>query len=321
MVTIKNLFRFIMVCNLAVALAIVGATTAIARDAVKVVVSIAPLHSLAAALLEAVAVKPHLLVRGGDSPHTYSLRPSDAKVLQEADLVFWVGGDLEPFLIKLLKNRRENSRIVSMLQVPGLHVLPNRSGHDEPQATSHHNDHHFGGDDMHIWLDPNNAKAMVAAMAKALIAVDPKNISKYQERKELLFERLDLLDQKINQALAPIKNIPFMVFHDSFQYFEKHYNLKSAIALTPSPEQRLGARRMREVRQLLQDGQISCLFQEPQFNPNVVEVLLAGSGAKKGVLDPLGSSFEPGPNHYFSTMQAIADSLEQCLTSFIMSKP
>jgi zinc transport system substrate-binding protein len=318
--TVVTMRLFIMLFTSVLCLILSGTTSAPAKENLRVVVSIAPLHSLAAGLM-LDGQKPYLLARGGSSPHTYSLRPSDARALQDADLVFWVGAELESFLVKPLKNQHNRSKVIQLHKAAEVALLPSRGmdmwSNEQPHglADDHAHDHHAGAYDMHLWLDPDNVKALIATIAQALIAADPDNRVVYQNKEKLLLARLERLDRHIASQLAKIKEVPFMVFHDGFQYFEHHYQLKAVAAITPSPEQRPGARRIQRVRQLVKKRRVHCLFQEPQFNPAIANSVVAGSKTKIGLIDPLGSSFAPGPEQYFQTMQAIANSMEQCLST------
>jgi zinc transport system substrate-binding protein len=288
-----------------------------AGGAPKVVVSIAPLHSLAAGLM-AKESPPHLLVKNGRSPHAYALRPSDARALQKADLIFWVGENLETFLVKPLKNQSGKSLVTTLHEASGMKILANRDsgewGHESSSDSDNH-DHGEGGEDMHLWLDPDNAKIIVGVMAEALITADQENREIYIKRKKSLIAQLDSLDRELKKSLAPFSKVPFMVFHDGFQYFEQHYRLKAVGAITPSAQKSPGARRINRVQNLLKNSQIRCLFKEPQFNSAIVRTVIGKKKIEIGLLDPMGSRFNPGVDHYFNTMRAIANSLISCLSA------
>jgi zinc transport system substrate-binding protein len=302
-----GLFNFLLSSVTFLSLLFSFMNLAFAMGDVRVVVSIAPLHSLAAGLMKKES-PPHLLVKNGNSPHSYALRPSDARALQEADIVFWVGEELESFLSKPLENRHNKSQVIPLSKAAKVNLLPIRD------SGGHSHSHDHSTFDMHIWLDPINAKAMVGAMADALIKADPDSSQFYQRQKQQLLKGLDSLDAELKEKLEPVKNIPYMVFHDGFHYFEKHYNLTSVAAIIPSPEHRPGARRIREVRQLLDNRAVKCIFQEPQFNSSIVRSVIGNKNIKIANIDPLGSSFKPGQDHYFSTMMAIGDSMVGCLS-------
>ncbi|MBF0359259.1 MAG: zinc ABC transporter substrate-binding protein [Magnetococcales bacterium] len=293
---------------------------ATAEDGPKVVVSIAPLHSLATGLM-AKDNPPHLLVKNGTSPHTYALRPSDATALQQADLIFWVGKSLETFLAKPLKNKTGKGLITTLHKADGIKILANRGsgdwGHESLSDHDDHDHHDHGAEegDMHLWLDPFNAKVIVGVMADALITADQKNREIYIKRKNRLFDQLYSLDMELEKKLAPFRDVPFMVFHDGFQYFERRYRLNAVGAITPSAQKSPGARRIDRVEKILEKSQIHCLFQEPQFSSAIVKAVIGKKNVEIGLLDPMGSGFNPGADHYFRTMVAIADSLADCLST------
>ena len=290
----------------------------------KIVASIKPVHSLVAGVMREVG-EPRLLVPGGASPHEYSLRPSDARAISEADIVFWIGPELESFMVKPLQNAKGRVRSVALLDAPGVAVLPLREGgawephqHHPTEPVGHHSDHdhdHESGRDVHIWLDPVNAVAMARRIVAVLGDADSAHRADYERNGAALIERLNQLDQQLAGDLAPIKDRPFIVFHDAYQYFERRYGLSAAGSITLSPEQRPGAKRVTEIQARIRDLGVRCVFGEPQFQPALVETAIAGSGARSGVLDPEGGAeLQAGPEAYFELLRRLADSLRTCLS-------
>ncbi|MBK7541159.1 MAG: zinc ABC transporter substrate-binding protein [Candidatus Competibacteraceae bacterium] len=280
----------------------------------EVVASIQPLHSLVASIMQGVA-EPVLLVRGGASPHDYALRPSDARALADARVVFWIGPELETFMVKPLQNAQGKVRSVALLDAPGVTVLPLRSG-GAWEARQPEHDHEHGastGRDAHIWLDPGNAAAMARRVVAVLGEVDPEHRADYERNGSLLADRLDQLNRRLTAELEPIKRQPFIVFHDAYRYFEQRYNLNTVGAITLGPEQRPGAKRVAEIQARIRSAGVRCVFSEPQFQPALVETLIAGSSARTGVLDPLGAAIPSGPEAYFQLVRALADALRACL--------
>jgi zinc transport system substrate-binding protein len=251
------------------------------------------------------------------SPHAYALRPSAARALRNADIVFWVGPALEGFLDKPLKALPEGARIVRLSEHTLLKRLPLRSGHDHGSEDEEKHDHDGEPSktiyDPHLWLDPRNARAIVALAVAELSAKAPLNAGQYQDNGARLSRRLENLMLELDLLLAPVARRPFMVFHDSFQYLEKAYNLNMAGYLTPSPEQSTGARWMKEVRARIQRLGVRCLFREPSFEARPVIALAREKGLDVGVLDPLGAGLEPGVDLYFRMMRENARSLAACL--------
>jgi zinc transport system substrate-binding protein len=198
-------------------------------------------------------------------------------------------------------------------------------GHDMPTPTSTKHDHadehahadedgHGHGEiDMHLWLDPDNAKAMVAAVAEALIAADPDNSGIYTANARILAHRLDQLATKIEADLAAVKEVPFVVFHDAYQYLDTRFGLANVGSITVSPEQQPGAQRLREIRAKIAELGARCVFAEPQFEPRLVQVVIEGTAAKTAVLDPLGADIADGPDLYFEMMRNNATALKTCL--------
>ena len=290
------------------------AATATAEAAPRVVVSIAPVHALVAGVMEGVG-EPYLLVRGGASPHTYSLRPSAMQRLHDAEAVFWVGEPVSPFLAKPLRSLGERVRQVELLEWPGLHRLPARAGGVWSEGHEHQEAEHDHGEDLdpHIWLDPRNAAAIVQAAVTTLAGLDPANAARYRENGDRMAERLAALDQRLKARLTPVRDIPYLVFHDAYQYLEHRYGLRALGAVTVSPDRRPGARRLSEIRRRVEETGAVCLFREPQFPPSLVQTIRRGTGLRSGVLDPLGADLEPGPGLYGGLMEGLADALTGCL--------
>jgi len=296
-------------------------TTATAADAPKVVVSIKPVHSLVAAVMQGVGT-PDLIVDGAASPHTYALKPSNARSLQQAQVVFWVGPGMEAFLQKPLASLGSNATVVELDQAPGITKLKFREGGafeshddgDEPAAGEDHA-HDHEEFDTHLWLDPHNAKAMVAEITTSLVAANPANALIYEANQKALNDKLDALDTEIASTLAPVKNKPFIVFHDAYQYFEHRYGVRVSGSITVSPETIPGAQRVSEIHSKVADLGATCVFAEPQFEPKLVNVVLEGTSAKSGVLDPEAATLPQGPDLYFTLMRGIASSLKTCLSA------
>ncbi|BCR04222.1 zinc ABC transporter substrate-binding protein [Desulfuromonas versatilis] len=303
--------------TLLLALLAMVAWPAAAASPPKVVVTIKPIHSLAAAVMAGVA-SPQLLIEGGGSPHSYSLRPSDARALNEADLVVWVGEGLESFMQRTLAALGEKVRVLTLARAPGVKLLPSRAGgawEASPEHPDEHDhDHHASGDfDYHLWLDPNNALAIAELLATELGRLDPAHREAYASNAQKLAERLRVLDAELEQRLEPLRKAPYVVFHDGYQPLEKRYDLNAVGAITVSPDRKPGARRLREIRATIGQLGARCVFSEPQFEPRLAATVIEGTGARAGVLDPLGADLPAGPEAYFVLMRNLAEALETCL--------
>ena len=295
----------------------------------KVVASIKPIHSLVAAVMEGVGT-PDLIVKGAASPHTYSMKPSDAAALQAADIVFWAGDDLEAFLVKPVATLATNAKVVEMIDAPGLKTLPFReggpfephvdgdepAGHDETghAAAAGPDGHHHSNTDMHFWLDPENAKAMAEAIETTLAAVDPVHEAIYRANTDKLDARLDALTATIKAELQPVAKKSFIVFHDAYQYFEQRFGVTAAGSITVSPEQIPGVQRVTAIQAKVKELGATCVFAEPQFEPKLVSVATENTKARSGVLDPEGAALKDGPELYFQLIGDLASSLKSCLS-------
>jgi zinc transport system substrate-binding protein len=284
-------------------------------DAVpQVVVTIKPLHSLVAAVMAGVA-EPGLLISGAGSPHSYSLRPSDARLLAHADLVIRIDADFETFLNRPLASLAKTARILSVSTLPGVELLPARKG--GVWEADHHAEEAAGQDhaemNLHLWLDPHNARAIVKGTVTVLAAMDPRHAAAYRRNGADLEARLERLDRQLAGQLQPLAGVPYIVFHDAYPYLEHRYGLSPVGAISVSPDRPPGARRLTEIRDRIEQSKARCVFSEPQFEPKLATLLSAGTGARSSVLDPLGADLPPGPEAYFTLLHDLADNLSRCL--------
>ena len=308
-----------------------------ASAAPRVVVSIKPLHSLVAGVMKGVGA-PGLLMRGAASPHTFSLKPSDARMLARARVIFWVGEVLAPGLKRPLEVLPKKAKVLALAEIKGLELRKLREGglwegrdddhgeekqagakdddHDKEKAEAkgHHGEEDHGGFDAHIWLDPMNARKWVDAIAHELGVADPGNRKKYEANARNLKVRIEGLHKELKRMLAPVKGAPYIVFHDAYQYMEKRYGLTPIGSVTLSPEKKPGSARLVEIRKKIRGLKSICVFTEPQFQPRLVQIIMGGTGAGTGVLDSLGASVPAGENAYFTLMRAMAKSLRTCLS-------
>lgn len=323
-----------MSARLSLATAALAAAAALpVAAAPRVVVDIAPVHAIVSRIMEGVGA-PTLMVPPGASPHGYAMRPSQARALQEADVVFWIGPALTPWLSDPVETLAANAETVALLDAPGLtlwHVRPGGifDGHVADQhgaghANDHANDHQMhthgaepehahGGVDPHVWLDPANAAGMGRAAAEQLAATDPENAATYLENAEAFAAEMADLGQEIARDLAAVHDRPFVVFHDAYQYFEHRFGMPAAGSVALGDADRPSAARVAEIRDRIGEAGVVCIFTEPQFEPALVTTVTEGTTARMATLDPLGATLDPGPDLYPQLMQAFAAHIEQCL--------
>lgn len=284
-----------------------------AHAAPRVVASFKPLQSLAAGVMAGIGA-PGVIIHGAGSPHTYALRPSEARELAHADVVFWIGPNFESFLAKPVTALSAAARTTPLIKAPGVTVLEARRGGSWEEDT----DEPLGNGDLdeadpHIFLDPRNAEAMTRAMAATLSAVDPAHHAQYQTNADAVVSRLKSLDSELARTFAPVRGIPFVVFHDGTQYLERRYGLTAVGSIVVSPERPPGARRIAEIHAKIETAHAACVFAEPQFESALVRTVTAGTAARTGILDYVGVDLKPGPDTYFQMMRGLAQSLSTCL--------
>lgn len=289
-------------------------TGSVTAAPLNVVVSIKPLHSLVSGVMQGVG-SPDLVVRSGGSPHGYSLRPSEAKALANADLVIWVGHELESFLEKPLSTLGKKSRQLTLAEELKVDLLTKRQGgtwetHMHKNNDDHGEHNHDGSArDLHIWLNPGLAKKIVSLVAEELTALDPEHAQTYQHNVQNMLARLDQLDRQLAEQLQPVKEVPYIVFHAAYQYFESAYDLNAVGSVTIDPERKPGARRIKAIRKKIKELDARCVFSEPQFESRLIQTIIEGTGTRTGILDPLGTDIPEGPQAYFTLMNRLADNL------------
>ena len=288
---------------------------------INVVASIKPIHSLVASVMDGVG-KPSLLVDGNASPHTFQLKPSHAKLLQNADIIFWVDENLENFLEKPLSSIAKKSKKISVMEISGIQKLQFREknifvekhdddkGHKEHDDDKGHKEHAHGEFDIHIWLDPENAKIMSMEIAKELSKIDPKNKLIYESNAKKISFKINKMMKEIKKEIN--KDAAFVVFHDAYQYFEKRFDIDVVGALTVNPEILPGAKQLTEIRHEIKHEKVKCLFSEPQFNPSIAKAIAKDTGVKIAVLDPLGAKLDASKDLYFQLIKNIALSFKNC---------
>jgi len=338
----RNLFPLSLAASLM-------AGTALA-DVPRVAVDIAPVHSLVARVMQGVG-EPNLIVQPGASPHEYSLRPSEAAALQEADLVFWIGEDLAPWMEGAVETLAGDADVTTLLEADGMTLLDSRenalfeahshgddddhdhedhaeddhdhdSEHDE-HADDHDHDHedhadddhdHAHGDhDPHVWLSPRNAAVWLNVIAAELSAADPENAGTYYANASEAREELDALVAEVNETLDPLRGMRFVVFHDAFQYFEADFDFPASGAISVADAADPSPARIADIQGRIAEEGIQCVLSEPQFDPGLVATVMDGTEANTAVLDPLGSDLEPGPDLYPQLIRNLANSLSGCL--------
>ena len=185
--------------------------------------------------------------------------------------------------------------------------------HREDEAHGHHHEH--GDVDFHVWLDPENAVLMTYAIVDALGKADPENAATYEANANALIDRLEALLAEVDAALAPIRAKPFIVLHDAYRYFEDRFHLNAAGSITVNPERAPGVQRIAEIRDKVRELGGVCVFAEPQFDSRVVDVVIEGTDARSGTVDPLGAAIEDGPELYFTLIRDLAAAFTECLAA------
>ncbi|UAW98481.1 zinc ABC transporter substrate-binding protein ZnuA [Halopseudomonas nanhaiensis] len=316
---------------------VMGLTLAVAAraDEPRVLTTIKPLQLIAAAVLDGVA-EPQLLLPVGASPHSYALRPSERRALDEAQRTYWVGPELELFLEHLLESRDTD---MALMHAKGIKLRPvdpeaadehahdshdhgqrehAEHGHDEHKVEHHghadeHEHHHSGTHDAHIWLSPDNAIAIAHVMAADLASLFPAHGERLNDNAQRFESQVTELDARLQRRFEPLGDKPYFVFHDGYGYLEDHYGIRARGIFSLSHEVQPGAQHVAQLREQLQQAGSSCVFSEPQFTPRLIESLTAGLDVRTGELDPLGGSAPVSAQGYVEFVESLGGTLAECL--------
>ena len=329
-----NFFQKSIIFGLSILFSSFSAHADVSTD-IKVVTTIKPLHSLISRIMETRG-EPQLIIEGTNNPHTFVFKPSHAKMIEEADIVFWIGEDLEAFMEKPLNSLAKDTKKIGFMDSESIekiefrekNIFDDHDGHEDEHEGHEdddvHEDEHEGHDDdhkdahahahgefdPHIWLDPENAKEMVKIIRDELIKIDPEGQRQYSVNTAGATLELDNLINSVEKELS--KDISYIVFHDAYQYFENRFGVIPAGALTLNPDVLPGAKQIADIQDVINDKGIKCIFSEPQYNPKIIETLGNDMNVSTGVMDPLGAFIDAGPTMYVELINGIANSIKEC---------
>ncbi len=308
-------------------------STSVMADVPNVAADIAPVHSLVSRVMDGIGA-PKLVVQSGASPHGYRLRPSEAKALQDADLVFWMGEELTPWLDGALKTLASKASITTLMDQEGviLHdfresVLFEAHDHSDHDDDKDHDDHDddddddkdhddhddHDGHDPHAWLSPENAKLWLNIIASKLSVSDPENAATYFMNAAAGQTEIEEMITEVSATLKPVQGGKFVVFHDAYQYFENDFDFYASGAISLSDASDPSPARVAKIQKRIRDEGIQCVLAEPQFKRGLVATVMEGSEATASVIDPLGADLKTGPKLYTQLIINMAKTLRNCL--------
>lgn len=270
----------------------------------KVVTSIKPVHSLVAGIMQGVG-QPELLLSSSQSPHHYSLRPSERRKLAQADLIFWIGPRLESFIARVLNGLDKKTKIVSLINTEGLTLLPARS-------SVHNQKNRHTALDVHIWMNTANIEKMIDEITQQLISIDPDNSWQYRNNNKVLRKKISTLRNELSSKLKN-KHNPFLTYHDGYQYFEQEFNLKNIGFISSGSEIKPGARHIQTMKKLIRTQSVQCVFYDAPTEPPIMTSLLAGSNARAIELDSTGIRLAADKNTLWHIMHNLGESFQSCL--------
>ena len=313
----------------------------LASETKGVVSTIQPINSLVNAVIGNTG-KTISLIPAKASPHEYKLKPSDTKKLQNANIIFFVSDHLETSVIKVFKNLPKNIKIINLMEDAGIKHLAIRDNeawerhdhhhrhgdhddydkhvkkdddHDHDKHSKKHDDHddHEKEDDVHIWLSPDNAVKIIKKINKELSLFFPENAKTYNQNANQMIKKINQLKVELKKELLGIKDEPFIVFHDAYQYFETSFDLNAVGSVALEGDIASSPKQISFIKDKIVKLKASCVFQEPQFDSRLVQIVVESTNAQIGILDPLGVNIKSGENFYLQLLKNMAKSLKDCL--------
>ena len=314
---------------------------ALALETKGVITTIQPINSLVSAVIGNTG-KTISLIPAEISPHEFKLKPSDAKKMQEGNIIFYISKHLESDVVKVFDNLPKNIKIVDLLEETGIEHLSIRDNeawerhdhhhghddhddhdkhskkhddHDHDKHAKKHDDHddHQTKDDVHIWLSPDNAIKIINKANKVLSLYYPQNAKIYDENTKIMIDKINKLKAELTKDLAPIKDKPYVVFHDAYQYFEKAFGLNAVGSVALEGDIASSPKQVSYIKEKIVKLKASCVFQEPQFDSKLVKIVVEGTNAQIGTLDPLGVGIKDEKDFYLQLLRNMAKSLKECL--------
>ena len=322
--SINHLISFFRFCGLGLLLIGVHSTAMASQRPLSVVASIKPIYSLVAAVMGDIGT-PELLLKAPSSAHHFTLKPSQARILQAADIVFWVGPTMEQPLTKALATLAPHAQTTPLINASGLmllefnndapaHQKPGLEQRDDHDRHEKHGDHDGHMINPHIWLDPQNAQVMLREISSRLGKADPENAEIYAANAVRMATRLAGLQAEIARQLAPYSAARFLVLHDAHSYFERRFGLRNHGAITSEPDVMPTASRIKALRSELGTHQIDCIFAEPLLGQKAVDLIAEGSKVRIGRLDPVASNLPAGVELYPDLLQSYATAMQACFS-------
>jgi zinc transport system substrate-binding protein len=322
--SINHLISFFRFCGLGLLLIGVHSTAMASQRPLSVVASIKPIYSLVAAVMGDIGT-PELLLKAPSSAHHFTLKPSQARILQAADIVFWVGPTMEQPLTKALATLAPHAQTTPLINASGLmllefnndapaHQKPGLEQRDDHDRHEKHGDHDGHMINPHIWLDPQNAQVMLREISSRLGKADPENAKIYAANADQMSVRLAGLQANIARQLAPYSAARFLVLHDAHSYFERRFGLRNHGAITSEPDVMPTASRIKALRSELGTHQIDCIFAEPLLGQKAVDLIAEGSKVRIGRLDPVASNLPAGVELYPDLLQSYATAMQACFS-------
>ena len=291
-----------------------------------VVVSIKPLYGLISPIMQGVT-QPELLISGHNSVHGTQLKPSQAGMVHQAKIIFYIDKNMESFLNHTFESLPKTTKSYAMTDIKNIKLLNirqsgawenhtdehNEHGHDKHNEHDDHAKHDEISYDKHIWLNPENAKKIVLFASKILGQNDPENSKLYAKNAQNMIEKIDMMNKHITQNMNGLNDKPFIVFHDAYQYFEDYYDLNATGSIIFEPSQDIKPKRIMALKDKIKNTGAICVFREPYFSDKFINILQDNVKINSQTLDPEATSLEPSNTLYFDMMYSISDNIKKCL--------
>ncbi|EAI8629521.1 cation ABC transporter substrate-binding protein [Campylobacter lari] len=244
------------------------------------------------------SVEINILISPNSNEHNVEFKPMMIKNLEKSKIYFLADLELEKILENKFKNTLKNVKIVNIND--GISLLEN----DETDEHNH-DEHEHGKNDPHTWLDPILVKTQAQNIYKALSQTFPQNKDFYAKNLENFLKELDDLNSVIKTNLQDIKHREFIVYHPSWNYLAKRYNLIQIPVEIDGKEPKI--QDLQKLIKIAKEKNIKVIFVQPGFSENSAKVLSKELNAKIVFIDHLAKDWD---KELLKTIQALKMALE-----------
>jgi len=271
--------------------------------------TIKPIHSIVK-IIAGESAQTSLLIPEYASPHDYSYKPSDLRKVKNANVVFRIDEHMEVMLNALLENQDtgdSNKQVISLAEASGITLFEQgHYHHNGEKGEEINNDHHVNAD-FHIWTSPKNAQVIAKEITKTLVKLDSKNKLSYQNNLQQFIGALEKSTDDINKQLIDLKAKPYIVFHNSWQYFANDFGLQKPLVVNLHEGLSSGAKTLSGLKEKIIEDQIGCVFVDASVSQSQRQLFKKNPSIKTVEVDALVKNIKGKETSYIDWLSKFAN--------------